>query len=115
MFRRLLVTVVLAAGLAILEGSAVDAAPPSDDPNCTFDRGVTTCQETSAPVEFTQTEERCEIQDPQGGTMQGVTVTTYRGVTIKTTSYKGRNTGRPPATIFETTLLEVLSSECVVP
>ena len=87
MIRRLMATVVLAGALVITGGSGAYAAPPERDPNCTFEKGKTTCVERTVVV--------TEGREPCGAPGQ-YRYYTFMETTTITKVYKGRNTDREP-------------------
>jgi hypothetical protein len=91
--RRRLGAAVLIAILVAGGAAPSWADPPGSDPDCTFVKGITTCE---VAVTFSEDmEETCGYQDASGNTVPGTILIRYRTDQLFTTIYRGRQTKHP--------------------
>ena len=115
MIKRLMASVVVAGSLTMVGGSMAYAAPPSADPNCTFEKGLTTCTETTSAFVTEITGAQCFVFDPITGLPRFGTIHEhYLETTTTVTTYRGRKTTREPLTSEATSTRQFVGANCIV-
>ena len=115
MIRKLLASVLLVGSFTMVGASTAYAAPPPGDPNCTFEKGLTTCTETASAFVTDVTGAPCFVFDPITGLPQFGTIHEhYLETTTTVTTYRGRKTDREPLTTETTSTRQFVGANCIV-